>query len=195
MLEFNEVAIQLRNITHSYESDFSVEALLKKRKRPPVVEQPMINVNHLNNHHHFRPNGSSNHINGGAYLNGGASQPHNYTNLNDDDVQTIYLNQSKNFPSFYFRQNENNNYENYNRNHNFKSPLSPDSTSGGKKLFNDSSYSKRNVLNNLNMTIPKSAIYGLLGPSGCGKTTILKMITGIIKPDKGGFFVRFFLAV
>merc|ERR1711860_65533 len=34
------------------------------------------------------------------------------------------------------------------------------------------------VLVNLNMTIPKGAIYGLLGPSGCGKTTLLSTIVG-----------------
>lgn len=41
--------------------------------------------------------------------------------------------------------------------------------------------SKRNpnqVLNNLNMTVAKGTIYGLLGASGCGKTTLLSCIVG-----------------
>ena len=31
------------------------------------------------------------------------------------------------------------------------------------------------VLDNINITIPKGAIYCLLGPSGCGKTTMIKV--------------------
>ncbi|XP_014252734.1 ABC transporter G family member 20-like [Cimex lectularius] len=34
------------------------------------------------------------------------------------------------------------------------------------------------VLDNLNMTVLKGSIYGLLGPSGCGKTTLLSCIVG-----------------
>lgn len=41
------------------------------------------------------------------------------------------------------------------------------------------SYGKKvTVLRDLNMTIPKGAIFGLLGPSGCGKTTLLQCIVG-----------------
>ena len=28
-------------------------------------------------------------------------------------------------------------------------------------------------------------VHGLFGPSGCGKTTLLKMIAGLVKPDRG----------
>ncbi|KAL0110784.1 hypothetical protein PUN28_014027 [Cardiocondyla obscurior] len=35
------------------------------------------------------------------------------------------------------------------------------------------------VLDNLNMTVSKSSIYGLLGASGCGKTTLLSCLVGI----------------
>ena len=35
-----------------------------------------------------------------------------------------------------------------------------------------------NVLNGLDLTLPKRKIYGLLGPSGCGKTTLIKHIIG-----------------
>ena len=35
------------------------------------------------------------------------------------------------------------------------------------------------VLDNLNMTVPKNKIYGLLGPSGCGKTTLLSAMVGL----------------
>ncbi|TRY83807.1 hypothetical protein DNTS_035375 [Danionella cerebrum] len=47
------------------------------------------------------------------------------------------------------------------------------------------SYGRLKVLNNLNLTVPKGQIYGLLGPSGCGKTTLLKCIVGTLKISHG----------
>ncbi|KAI5694735.1 hypothetical protein M8J75_004286 [Diaphorina citri] len=41
------------------------------------------------------------------------------------------------------------------------------------------------VLKNLNMTIPRNQIYGLLGSSGCGKTTLLKCLVGALDLDYG----------
>ncbi|XP_074597764.1 ABC transporter G family member 23-like [Brevipalpus obovatus] len=41
------------------------------------------------------------------------------------------------------------------------------------------------VLNNLSISVPSGSIYGLLGPSGCGKTSILKIVSGLMKPDSG----------
>ena len=37
---------------------------------------------------------------------------------------------------------------------------------------------KQLVLENLNVTVPRGCIYGLLGPSGCGKTTLLQACLG-----------------
>ena len=42
------------------------------------------------------------------------------------------------------------------------------------------------ALKELNMTIPRGAVYGLVGPNGAGKTTIIRHITGIYRPDSGG---------
>ncbi|CAG2115275.1 unnamed protein product, partial [Medioppia subpectinata] len=41
------------------------------------------------------------------------------------------------------------------------------------------------ILDDIELSVPKTRIYGLLGPSGCGKTTLLKCILGRLKPDSG----------
>jgi len=41
------------------------------------------------------------------------------------------------------------------------------------------------AVENLSVEIRKGEIFGLLGPNGAGKTTSIKMITGLLKPDKG----------
>ena len=40
-------------------------------------------------------------------------------------------------------------------------------------------------MSNLSLTIPDGALYGLVGPNGAGKTTAIKMISGIMLPDRG----------
>ncbi|KAF5291183.1 hypothetical protein FQA39_LY14425 [Lamprigera yunnana] len=45
------------------------------------------------------------------------------------------------------------------------------------------------VLDDLNMTVPKGCIYGLLGASGCGKTTLLGCIIGRKKLNSGEIWV------
>ena len=41
------------------------------------------------------------------------------------------------------------------------------------------------ALKDLNMTIPRGAVYGLVGPNGAGKTTLIRHITGVYRPDCG----------
>ncbi len=41
------------------------------------------------------------------------------------------------------------------------------------------------VLNNLNLTLRKGEILGILGPSGCGKSTILNLLSCLTKPSSG----------
>ncbi|KAK9501880.1 hypothetical protein O3M35_012521 [Rhynocoris fuscipes] len=45
------------------------------------------------------------------------------------------------------------------------------------------------ILDNLNMTVPKGCIYGLLGASGCGKTTLLSCIVGRRRLNSGEIWV------
>ena len=41
------------------------------------------------------------------------------------------------------------------------------------------------ALDDLELTVPDGAIYGLVGPNGAGKTTILRHLTGVLRPDSG----------
>jgi spermidine/putrescine ABC transporter ATP-binding subunit len=46
-------------------------------------------------------------------------------------------------------------------------------------------YGNNLVLNNLSLEIEEGEFVSLLGPSGCGKTTVLLLIAGFVKPEKG----------
>jgi ABC-2 type transport system ATP-binding protein len=41
------------------------------------------------------------------------------------------------------------------------------------------------AVDDLSVSIERGEIYGLLGPNGAGKTTSIKMIAGLLKPDRG----------
>ena len=47
------------------------------------------------------------------------------------------------------------------------------------------SYGKHKVLGNVSMTLEKGKIYGLLGENGVGKSTLLKILSGLLKPEGG----------
>ncbi|MDA0228550.1 MAG: ABC transporter ATP-binding protein [Proteobacteria bacterium] len=46
-------------------------------------------------------------------------------------------------------------------------------------------YEGQNVLNNITFDVPKGSLISLLGPNGHGKTTLLRCISGLVKPTKG----------
>ncbi|UOY94028.1 metal ABC transporter ATP-binding protein [Ectobacillus sp. JY-23] len=46
-------------------------------------------------------------------------------------------------------------------------------------------YEGENVLEHIQLTVPKGAFLGLVGPNGSGKSTLLKCILGILKPKDG----------
>lgn len=51
------------------------------------------------------------------------------------------------------------------------------------------SYGKKLILADVNLTIKKGEVHGLIGPSGSGKTTLVKMIVGMNQIDTGSIYV------
>ncbi len=47
------------------------------------------------------------------------------------------------------------------------------------------SYDGKDVIDDINLTIPAGKIICIVGPSGCGKSTLLRLIGGLEKPTKG----------
>lgn len=48
-------------------------------------------------------------------------------------------------------------------------------------------YGGQKVLNQVNMTVNKGDIYGFVGENGSGKTTIIRILSGLIRPNAGSF--------
>jgi len=47
------------------------------------------------------------------------------------------------------------------------------------------SFGQKRILEDVNITLEKGEIFGLLGPSGAGKTTLIKILTGQLIPSSG----------
>ena len=41
------------------------------------------------------------------------------------------------------------------------------------------------AIDDLTMTVPQGAVYGLVGPNGAGKSTAIRLLTGVYRPDCG----------
>lgn len=50
-------------------------------------------------------------------------------------------------------------------------------------------YDEKLVLEDVNLTIKRGMFIGLVGPNGGGKTTLIKIILGLLKPEKGNVFL------
>ena len=46
------------------------------------------------------------------------------------------------------------------------------------------------AMNNLNLTVKKGEVLGILGRNGAGKSTLLKMITGVVVPTSGSLDIK-----
>ena len=51
-------------------------------------------------------------------------------------------------------------------------------------------YGSKAALDNLNLTLPRGRIIGLLGPNGSGKTTLIKRINGLLAPTAGQLYIN-----
>ena len=49
---------------------------------------------------------------------------------------------------------------------------------------------KEEVLKNVTFDFAKGSIVGFLGPNGAGKSTLIKIMTGVISPDKGSVYIN-----
>jgi len=68
-----------------------------------------------------------------------------------------------------------------------KEPLEFNNEISFKKVcFN---YTNQDLLKNISFKIRKNDFIGIIGPSGSGESTILKLLMGVIKPDKGEILV------
>ncbi len=57
-----------------------------------------------------------------------------------------------------------------------------------KKLYKK--FDNQEVLKNINLTIPKGRIIGLLGKNGMGKSTLIKLINDLLTPTSGEILVN-----
>ena len=51
-------------------------------------------------------------------------------------------------------------------------------------------YNNFNLLKSINFKIETGDLTFITGPSGCGKTTLLDIICGLIKPNKGRLYIN-----
>lgn len=52
------------------------------------------------------------------------------------------------------------------------------------------SFGEKKILNGVSFKIRHGEAVGIIGPSGTGKSTILKIIAGLLAPDKGEVYIR-----
>ena len=53
------------------------------------------------------------------------------------------------------------------------------------------SYNGKEIISDFNLTIESGTFLTIIGTSGSGKTTVLKMINGLVLPDKGEIRIEY----
>ena len=51
-------------------------------------------------------------------------------------------------------------------------------------------YGATEVLRGLTLFVPAGTLFGVLGPNGCGKTTLLRLVSGVLRPRSGRVILR-----
>ena len=51
-------------------------------------------------------------------------------------------------------------------------------------------FGKTKALSDMDLSLSRGRIIGLLGPNGSGKTTLMKLMNGLIKPDRGSIEIN-----
>ena len=57
------------------------------------------------------------------------------------------------------------------------------------KSFHAALGGRHHVLRDIHLRVPEGCLYGLIGPGASGKSVLLKMIAGLMKPDRGTILV------
>ncbi|MGA9855147.1 MAG: ATP-binding cassette domain-containing protein [Gammaproteobacteria bacterium] len=57
--------------------------------------------------------------------------------------------------------------------------------SGLTKSVHQPGGGRRVILRDVSLAVPESCLYGLIGPGAAGKSVLLKMVTGLMRPDRG----------
>jgi len=52
------------------------------------------------------------------------------------------------------------------------------------------SYRRRVVVDGLSLQVPAGCVFGFLGPNGAGKTTTIRMLVGLIRPQRGAVWLH-----
>ena len=61
---------------------------------------------------------------------------------------------------------------------------------GVSKSFRGAEGRTNAVLRSIDLTVPEGCLYGLIGPGAAGKSALLRMVTGLLRPDKGSVIVN-----
>jgi phospholipid/cholesterol/gamma-HCH transport system ATP-binding protein len=60
---------------------------------------------------------------------------------------------------------------------------------GLDKSVHQAGRAARPILRGVSLTVPEGCLYGLIGPGASGKSVLLKMIAGLMRPDRGGVHI------